>query len=90
MSGHGSAEIAGADQDRGIRFVQPEYEYEYAFGFAAIAAGAVLWWFALSGAIDKVRTRFQLSSVVRLNKTIGFVVMLAAVASFAYTLYNIL
>ena len=73
-----------------VGFVEPEYKFEYIFGFAAIAAGAVLWWFTLSGAIDKVRARFQLSSVLRLNKAIGILVMLAAVASFAYTLYNII
>ena len=70
-------------------FIRPEYGLEYIFGFAAIVVGACLWWFCLSGAIDRVRMRFRLSSVVRLNKAIGILVMLAAVAGFAYTLYYI-
>lgn len=72
-----------------VGFIRPEYGLEYIFGFAAIVVGACLWWFCLSGAIDRVRMRFRLSSVVRLNRAIGILVMLAALAGFAYTLYYI-
>ncbi len=66
-----------------LNFIQPTYRFEYIFGFAAIATGACLWWFCLTGGIDKVRSRFQMRAIVRLNRIIGIIVMLAALVGFA-------
>ena len=70
-----------------VDFIKPEYGFEYVFGFAAIAVGACLWWFCLTGAIDKVRARFDMNRIALLNKAIGLLVMLAAIAGLAHTLY---
>ena len=72
-----------------VGFIQPEYGAEYIFGFAAIAVGACLWWFSLTAAVNRVRLRFNMQSVIRMNKAIGVLVMLAALVGLVYTLYII-
>ena len=69
-----------------FNFIKPEYHYEYIFGFAAIAVGACLWWFSLTKGIDRVRARFEMKNILRLNRAIGIVVMLAALVGLLHTL----
>ena len=67
-------------------FVEAHFRWENVFGFVGIACGAFLWWFCLTGAIDRLRTRFQMKNIVRLNRAIGLVVMVASVVGFFYTI----
>jgi threonine/homoserine/homoserine lactone efflux protein len=68
-------------------FIVPGHRIEQSFGYLAIVVGACLWWFFLSGAIDKVRARFQMRNIVRVNRLIGVVVMLASIAGLIYFYY---
>lgn len=53
--------------------------YHYIVGFAAIAAGALLWWYLVSFFIDKVRSHFNLRSMWLINKIIGGVILIFAI-----------
>lgn len=67
-------------------FIIPSHPVEQAVGYASIVGGAVLWWFALTYFVDKVRTRFEVRGVRILNRTIGGVVILASAAGLFFTL----
>ena len=51
---------------------------EQILGYLAIVAGALGWWFGLTGTVDKVRSRFRVETIGKLNKAIGVAVMLAS------------
>lgn len=67
-------------------FVVPEHVVPQSLGYLSILAGALAWWFALAYAVDKVRSRFDLKGIRRLNRIIGAAVILAALAGLAITL----
>lgn len=48
------------------------------FGYIGIILGALLWWFALTWVINKVRSRFDEDVLVWINRTIGIVVMVVS------------
>ncbi len=48
-------------------------------GYMAIAAGALLWWFTLTYFINKVRRRFKMKGIRRINRTIGVGVIVASI-----------
>ena len=73
-----------------FEFLDHSNRFELPFGYLAILVGACLWWFTLSGAIDKVRARFRMQNIVRVNRFIGVVVMLASVVGLVYFCYYIL
>ncbi len=59
-------------------FIVPDHPIEQFFGYIAIVLGALLWWFCLTGIIDKVRSRFHVEAISILNKSIGVAVMVAS------------
>lgn len=67
-------------------FVVPSQPVEQTVGYLAIVGGAVMWWFLLTYFVDKVRTRFEVRGVRILNRTIGGIVILCAVAGLVFTL----
>ena len=61
-------------------FVLPEVGVpERISGYAAIWVGAVTWWFVITYAVNKLRTRFDVRGIWVLNRIIGSVVMLFGV-----------
>ncbi len=70
-------------------FVAPDHFLSQALGYVAVFGGALLWWFLLTTGIDKVRNRFELSSIRILNRVIGGVVIFAAMIGFAGTLLGL-
>ena len=60
-----------------FEFVTSGHPVEQILGYLAIVAGALGWWFGLTGTVDKVRSRFRVETVWKLNKAIGIAVMLA-------------
>lgn len=70
-----------------FEFIDFGHRIEQVFGYLAVVVGACLWWLVLSGAIDKVRARFQMKNIVRVNRFIGMVVMIAAVMGLVYFYY---
>ena len=66
-------------------FVMPGHPVAQCVGYVAILVGAFLWWLLLTYIVDKVRTRFEIRGVFILNRTIGIIVILAAIAGFVFT-----
>ena len=60
--------------------------YESFASYAAIAIGALLWWFFITYAVNKVRKQFNLRAIIRLNRIIGSIVMIVAVVGLVLTL----
>lgn len=59
-------------------FVISRNYFAQGIGYMAIFGGAMIWWFSLTAIIDKVRNRFQDNAVWKINRTIGVIVMIAA------------
>lgn len=72
-----------------FEFVRPNHPVEQSIGMLAVLAGALLWWASLTFAINKVRNRFQMDTIVRINRTIGVAVMAAAVMGMIFTCRDI-
>lgn len=53
--------------------------------YFAIAAGAVAWWFALTYAVNKIRTRFDVKDIRLINRIVGGGVMIASLVGAFYT-----
>lgn len=70
-------------------FVIPEHPFQQSMGYFSIFLGALLWWFALAYAINKVRTSFDVSRIRVFNRIIGTVVMVASVAGIIMTLMGL-
>lgn len=66
-------------------FVVPGHPFEQCVGYVAILLGAFLWWLLLTYIVDKVRTRFEVKGVFILNRTIGIIVIIAAIVGFVFT-----
>ena len=69
-----------------FEFVVPEHYWEQGLGYIAIFGGALLWWFGLTYIIDKVRTKFQVSTICLINRIIGSIVIVAGFIGFLWAL----
>lgn len=67
-------------------FVIPDHAFQQSLGYLSIFVGALIWWFALAYAINKVRARFKVKEIFILNRIIGGVVIVAAIAGFMITI----
>ncbi|MBQ1972981.1 MAG: LysE family transporter [Paraprevotella sp.] len=67
-------------------FVVPDNPIPQMLGYIAVFFGALIWWFVLTYAVNKVRTRFDVHGIWVLNRIIGVVVMVVAVFGFIITL----
>ncbi len=67
-------------------FVVPEHVIPQSLGYLSIFVGALAWWFALTAAIDKVRTRFNEKGLLIINRLVGSVVIIAGIVGFVVTL----
>lgn len=63
-----------------FNFLLPDIHFhEYIVGFLCIIGGALLWWFIVTYAVDKVRRHFNLRSMWLINKIIGSVIFIFAI-----------
>lgn len=59
-----------------FNFTNPEIKgYYYAIGYVFIVAGALGWWYGITYAVSKVRSRFTMKSMKTLNIIIGVVIL---------------
>lgn len=70
-------------------FVIPDHPFHMCVGYFSIVCGALLWWFGLSWLIDKVRNKFDNSSIIIINKIIGSVVMIFSLIVLVGTVFNL-
>ena len=70
-------------------FVVPHHPLEMFFGYLSIVFGALLWWYGLTWIIDKVRTIFDTSGIIIINKVIGSIVILFSLIVLFGTMFNL-
>ncbi len=67
-------------------FLSPEETiFEHVAGYCSIAAGALLWWFVTTYAINKVKKRFDVRGIWTINRGIGIMVMLISAIALTLT-----
>lgn len=70
-------------------FAMPKHPLHMCVGYLSIICGALLWWFGLTWLIDKVRNKFDNSSIVIINKIIGSVVIIFSLLVLIGTVFNL-
>lgn len=58
-------------------------------GYLSIVAGAMLWWLGLTYVINRMKQNFGVRGIMRLNRTIGCIVLAASLIYAAMTLFNL-
>ena len=71
-----------------FEFVVPEHYVEQGVGYLAIFGGALIWWFGLTYLIDKLRSKFKVSTICLINKIIGSIVIVAGFIGFLWALLD--
>lgn len=69
-------------------FVVPDHPAEQAIGYAGVLTGALVWWFILTTALNRLGSRFDMSTISLLNRLLGLLVMVASVVGLFYTLFR--
>lgn len=72
-----------------FNFVVPEHPFEQVLGYLGVLTGALLWWFGLSRIIDRVRSRFHMETIGKINRCIGIVVMIVALIGLLFSLLSV-
>lgn len=72
-----------------LAFVVPNHPLEMCIGYASIVLGALLWWFALTWLVDKIRAIFDTTGIIIINKIIGALVIIVSVIVMLGTIFNI-
>ena len=71
-----------------VGFVVPDHPLEQAFGYLGVVAGAVVWWLCLTTALNRLGSRFDMSTISLLNRLLGLLVMVASTVGLFYTLFR--
>lgn len=69
-------------------FVVPDHPIEQTFGYIGVLAGAVIWWLILTTALNRLGSRFDMSTISLLNRLLGLLVMVASAVGLFYTLFR--
>ena len=71
-----------------VGFVVPDHPIEQAIGYVGVLSGAIVWWLILTTALNKLGSRFDMSTIALLNRLLGLLVMVASVVGLFYTLFR--
>ena len=71
-----------------VGFVVPDHPVEQTFGYVGVLSGAIVWWLILTTALNKLGSRFDMSTIALLNRLLGLLVMVASVVGLFYTLFR--
>jgi len=71
-----------------VGFVVPDHPIEQGIGYAGVLCGAVVWWLCLTTALNKLGSRFDMSTINLLNRLLGLLVMVASMIGLFYTLFR--
>ena len=58
-------------------------------GYLSIIPGALIWWYGLTYILSKMKSNFGIRGVVRLNRTIGYIVLAIAAIYAILTIFNL-
>lgn len=62
-----------------FNFLDSELNLYYSIiGFMSIMIGAIMWWFLITFFVNAVRNRFNTRTMVNINRTIGFIILIMA------------
>ena len=70
-------------------FVIPGNVFGQCVGYASIVAGAMLWWFALTYFITRMKKNFGVRGITVLNRTIGTIVLVASIIYAIMTIFHL-
>lgn len=70
-------------------FVIPGNLFGQCVGYLSIVAGAMIWWLGLTYIINKMKSSFGLRGIMRLNRSIGVIVLIASFIYAGMTLANL-
>ena len=71
-----------------VGFVVPEHPIEQSIGYIGVLTGAIVWWLILTTALNRLGSRFDMSTISLLNRLLGLLVMVASVVGLFYTLFR--
>lgn len=72
-----------------LTFVIPGNLFGQCVGYLSIVAGAMIWWLGLTYIINKMKSSFGLRGIMRLNRSIGVIVLIASFIYAGMTLANL-
>lgn len=72
-----------------LAFILPGRPLEMSIGYLSIVGGALLWWYGLTWLIDKIRTIFDESGIIIINRVIGTVVIIFSLIVLFGTAFNL-
>ena len=72
-----------------LTFVIPGHWFGQAVGYASIIGGAMLWWFGLTYVLKRLKNSTGENFAVKLNKTIGVIVLVASLIYAANTVFHL-
>lgn len=70
-------------------FVIPGNVFGQCVGYASIVCGAMLWWFALTYVITRMKENFGVRGIQVLNRTIGTIVFVASIVYAIMTIFHL-
>ncbi|MBR1964529.1 MAG: LysE family transporter [Muribaculaceae bacterium] len=63
-----------------FNFMLPEFKYyHYIVGYLSIFIGALIWWFTITSAVNKVRAHFNIRSMKIVNRVIAILLIVMAI-----------
>ena len=71
-----------------VGFVVPDHPIEQTIGYVGVVGGALVWWFSLTTALNKLGSRFDISTLSLLNRLLGMLVMVGSCVGLFYTLFR--
>jgi len=71
-----------------VGFVVPDHPIEQASGYVGVLLGAIVWWLILTTALNRLGSRFDMSTISLLNRLLGLLVMVASTVGLFYTLFR--
>ena len=66
----------------------PDHPIEQGIGYVGVLTGAIVWWLILTTALNRLGSRFDMSTISLLNRLLGLLVMVASVVGLFYTLFR--
>lgn len=71
--------------------IMPEYGvHHYIFAYVCILSGALLWWYGVTWAVNRLRRRFNVRAMWLVNRIIAIILMIMAAVGFTMAIKELL
>ena len=71
-----------------VGFIVPDHPIEQGIGYVGVLTGAIVWWLILTTALNRLGSRFDMSTISLLNRLLGLLVMVASTVGLFYMLFR--